>query len=278
MPERAAAAADVAELSERARRIRIGIVRAVAAAGSSHVGSALSCVELLAALYFGWLRVDPARPADPLRDRFVMSKAHAGIALYATLVERGFLPPERLAGYYVDGGTLAGHADANGVPGMDFSAGSLGHGLAVATGMALRSARAGQGWRTAVLLSDGECDEGSTWEAALLAAHLRLDRLVAVVDANGQQGMGPTREIVELEPLVDKWRAFGWSVREVDGHDLAVLVDTLRDVPFAVGRPSVVVARTVKGKGVSFMEDQVLWHYRSPAGEELARALAELGG
>lgn len=264
-------------LRDHARRVRVAVIRAVSAAKSSHVGSAFSSVDLLVALYFRALRVDPARPADPERDRFIMSKAHAGIALYATLAERGFLPRERLAEYYRDGGSLAGHADATGVAGMDFSAGSLGHGLAVATGMALRAQRTGRSWRTVALLSDGECDEGSTWEAALLAGHLRLDGLLAIVDANGQQGMGRTRDIVDLEPLPDKWRAFGWSVREIDGHDMAAIVEILDALPFERGRPSVVIARTVKGKGVSFMEDEVLWHYRTPAGDELARALAELG-
>lgn len=265
------------DLRERARRIRVEVVRAVARAKASHVGSALSCVDLLVGLYFRTLRVDPRRPEAPERDRFIMSKAHAGIALYATLVERGFMPRERLAEFYVDGGTLAGHADATGVPGMDFSAGSLGHGLAVATGMALHGRRTDQPWRTITLLSDGECDEGSTWEAALLAGHLGLDRLAAIVDANGLQGMGRTRQIVDLEPLPEKWTAFGWSVREIDGHDLDTIAATLDALPFEPGRPSAIVARTVKGKGVSFMEGDVLWHYRAPAGDELARALAELG-
>jgi len=270
-------AGTAAELGERARRVRLEVVRAVARAKASHVGSALSCVDLLVELYFGWLRVDPARPEEPERDRFIMSKAHAGIALYATLAERGFLARDRLADFYVDGGTLAGHADATGVPGMDYSAGSLGHGLAVATGMALHARRTGRRWRVAALLSDGECDEGSTWEAALLAGHLGLDALVAIVDANGQQGMGHTRDIVDLEPLPEKWRAFGWAVREIDGHDHDAIARTLGSIPFEKGRPNAIVARTVKGKGVSFMEDDVLWHYRAPAGDELARALAELG-
>jgi transketolase len=269
-------AAERDALAVRARRIRLAAVQAVARAKASHIGSALSCVDLLTVLYFRTLNVDPARPDAPERDRFVMSKAHAGIALYATLAERGFMPRDRLAEFYVDGGTLAGHADASGVPGMDFSAGSLGHGLAVATGMALHARRTGQVWRTAVLLSDGECDEGSTWEAALLAGHLGLDRLIAIVDANGQQGMGRTRDVVDLEPLTDKWRAFRWGVREVDGHDLDAIAATLGAVPFEPGRPSAIVARTVKGKGVSFMENDVLWHYRAPAGDELARAIAEL--
>lgn len=266
-----------AELELRARRIRLHVLRAVAAAKSSHIGSAYSCIDLLVALYFKLLRIDPERPEDPSRDRFVLSKAHAGIALYATLAERGFFPIEMLREYYVDGGRLAGHADAHGVAGVELSAGALGHGLAVSVGMALHAKRLGLPWRVYCLLSDGECDEGSNWEAALLAAHLGLDQLTVVIDANRFQGMGPTEEIVRLEPLGDKLRAFNFAAVEIDGHDLDAIVATLADTPLQPGRPTAVVARTVKGKGVSFMEDTVLWHYRSPAGEELERALRELG-
>jgi transketolase len=269
---------DRSELAEHARRTRIAILRAVATAKSSHVGSAFSCVDLLTALYFRTLRVDPRRPDDQERDRFVMSKAHAGIALYAVLAERGFFPRELLDEYYVDGGRLAGHADAHGVPGIEVSAGSLGHGLAMAVGMALWAQRAGQRWRSVALLSDGECDEGSTWEAALLASHLRLDGLTAIVDRNGLQGMGRTEDVVGLEPLAEKWRSFGWSAREIDGHDWDQILAALGSLPEAPGRPTAIIARTTKGKGVSFMEGRVLWHYRTPAGDELERALAELGG
>ncbi|MBA3430114.1 MAG: transketolase [Actinobacteria bacterium] len=267
---------DYLDLREYARRIRVAILQAVAAAKSSHVGSAFSCVELLVSLYFRALKVDPRRPQDPGRDRFVMSKAHAGIALYATLAERGFIPHSVLREYCVDGGTLAGHADAHGVPGVEVSAGSLGHGLAISVGMALRAKRVGQSWRVVALLSDGECDEGSTWEAALLASHLRLDALTAIVDYNGLQGMGPTREVVNLDPIADKWRSFGWATREIEGHNWEEIGSALAELPLERGRPTAIIARTTKGKGVSFMEDQVLWHYRSPAGDELERAFAEL--
>jgi transketolase len=265
-------------LQETARSIRLAILRAVAAAKSSHIGSAFSCVELLAALYFRTLKVDPSRAGDPERDRFVMSKAHAGIALYATLAERGFFPKSWLNEYYIDGGRLAGHADAHGVPGIEVSAGSLGHGLAISVGMALRAQRTSANWRVFALLSDGECDEGSTWEAALLASHLRLDTLTAIVDCNGLQGMGRTRDVVDLEPLADKWRSFGWATREINGHDWSDILHTFAVLPLEPGHPTAIIARTTKGKGVSFMEDAVLWHYRSPAGDELERALAELGG
>lgn len=267
---------DRADLRERARHVRVAVLQAVAAAKSSHVGSAFSCVDLLIALYFCVLKVDPQRPGDPDRDRFVMSKAHAGIALYATLAERGFFPEALLRGYYVDGGRLAGHADSYGAPGVEVSAGSLGHGLAISVGMALRAERAGWSWRVFAMLSDGECDEGSTWEAALLAGHLGLDRLTTIVDYNGLQGMGRTRDVVNLEPIADKWRSFGWAVREIDGHDWDQILSALTKLPAEAGRPTVIIAHTIKGKGVSFMENEVLWHYRSPAGDELRRALAEL--
>ena len=265
-------------LREVARSIRLATLRAVSAANSSHIGSAFSCVELLTALYFRTLKVDPRHPDEPERDRFVMSKAHAGIALYATLAERGFFPKSWLNEYYVDGGRLAGHADAYGVPGVEVSAGSLGHGLAISIGMALRAQRTSQKWRVFALLSDGECDEGSTWEAALLAGHLHLDALTAIVDCNGLQGMGRTRDVVDLEPLADKWRSFGWAAREIKGHDWDDILQAFATLPLEPGRPTAIIARTTKGKGVSFMEDAVLWHYRSPAGDELERAAAELGG
>lgn len=253
------------------------MLRAIAAAKSSHIGSAFSCVDLLTALYFNVMRIDPALPNDPGRDRFILSKAHAGIGLYATLAERGFFPVEMLREYYVDGGRLAGHADSHGVAGVELSAGALGHGLAVSIGMALHAKRAGHSWRVYCLLSDGECDEGSNWEAALLAAHLGLDNLIVIIDANRFQGMGPTEEVVGLEPLAEKLRAFNFAVVEIDGHDMEAIVDALRGTPVQPNRPSAIIARTVKGKGVSFMEDTLLWHYRSPAGEELERALRELG-
>jgi transketolase len=233
-------------------------------------------VDLLVALYFQVLRIDPARPAAQERDRFILSKAHAGIALYATLARRGFFSEGFLADYYVDGGHLAGHADAHGVPGVEVSAGSLGHGLALATGMALYAKRRRRSWRVYVMLSDGECDEGSTWEAALLAAHLRLDNLTAIVDYNGLQGLGRTADILDLEPFEAKWRAFNWDCSSIDGHDFASIAKALTSTPSATGRPTVVIAKTTKGKGITFMEHNNLWHYRTPAGDELQRALEEL--
>lgn len=232
--------------------------------------------ELLAALYGGVLRIDPANPAWADRDRFILSKGHACAAYYAALAERGFFPKAWLETFYRDGGRLAGHATHTGVPGIEFSTGSLGHGLSVATGMALAGKRDVAPWRVFVLLSDGECDEGSTWEPALFAPQHRLDNLVAIVDYNKIQSLGRTKDVINLDPFADKWKAFGWAVREIDGHDAEQVLATLASVPFEAGRPSCIIAHTVKGKGVSFMEDELLWHYRNPSIEEYAAAVKEI--
>jgi transketolase len=234
--------------------------------------------DLLAVLYSGILNVDPADPERPDRDRFVLSKGHGSAGLYAVLAERGFFPLERLAEFYRDGSHLVGHVSRSGIHGVDASTGSLGHGLALACGMALAGMRDGRPYRVFALLSDGECDEGSTWEAALLARQHRLENLVVIVDYNKIQSLGTVSAVLELEPFRQKWEAFGWSVREIDGHDLQAISRALVTVPFLAGRPSCLIAHTVKGKGVSFMEGQLLWHYRPPDSSELARALAELGG
>src|SRR5262245_8007691 len=246
-------------------------------ANASHVGSCFSMTDLLAALYGAVLRVDPRRPDWPGRDRFVLSKGHAAAALYATLAECGFFPADWLDTYCRDGSRLAGHVTHHGVPGVEVSSGSLGHGLSYACGMALAARADRQSWRTFALLSDGECDEGSTWESALFAPHHRLDNLVAIIDYNKIQSFGSVKDVLDLEPFADKWRAFGWAVVEVDGHDLAALVDVLGRVPLTSDRPTLILAHTVKGKGVSFMEGQLRWHYQSPDDGQLAEALAELG-
>lgn len=266
----------IADLQELARRIRVHAVRMTHRARTSHVGATLSMADLLAVLFGGVLRVDPKRPEWPGRDRFVLSKGHACVGLYAALAERGFFPVDQLASFAADGSPLVAHISSLNVPGVDVSTGSLGHGLGIASGMALAGARDGSDFRTFVLLSDGECDEGSTWEAALFAAHHRLDRLIAIVDYNKIQSLGRVSDVLELEPLAEKWRAFGWGVCEIDGHDLAAIDATLRAVPLTVGRPTCVIGHTVKGKGVSFMEDRLAWHYQTPSDEELRRALEEL--
>jgi transketolase len=243
---------------------------------AAHIGSNLSMADLLAVLYGGTLRVDPKRPDWPERDRFVLSKGHACAACYAALAESGFFPLAWLDEFYADGGKLFGHLTTTGVPGVEVSTGSLGHGLAIASGMALAGKRDGAQFRVFTLLSDGECDEGSTWEPALFAPHHRLDNLIAIVDYNKIQSLGRVEEILNLEPFAEKWKAFGWAVQEIDGHDVSAIDRAFRAAPFAAGRPSCIIAHTVKGKGVSFMEDKLLWHYRNPSEEDLLKAMAEL--
>ena len=261
---------------ELARRIRVHAVRMVHHADASHIGTCLSIADLLAVLYHSVLRVDPQQPKWPDRDRFVLSKGHAAAAIYSVLAERGFFPTTLLDHYCDDGTCLAGHASHH-MPGVDFSTGSLGHGLSLGCGVALAAKRDGRPFRAFVQLSDGECDEGSTWEAVLFAPHHHLDNLIALVDYNKIQSFGTVKDVLDLEPLADKWRAFGWAVREIDGHDHAQIHAALHAVPFEANRPSVVIAHTVKGKGVSYMENMLAWHYKSPSAEQLAQALAELG-
>lgn len=263
---------------ELARRIRAMALRLTHRARTSHVGSSLSMADLLAVLYGEVLRVDPARPDWEGRDRFVLSKGHACAGAYAALAETGFFTRKwLLENFCQDGSPLAGHITHTRVPGVDASTGSLGHGLSIACGMALAGKRDGKSYRVFALLSDGECDEGSTWEAALFAPHHRLDNLVAIVDYNKIQSLGRVDEVLALEPLGAKWESFGWSVQEIDGHDFSQIGESLRGVPLAAGKPSCIIAHTVKGKGVRFMEDRLAWHYQAPSTEELKLALAELG-
>lgn len=244
----------------------------------SHIGAIFSVAEIMATLYTGVLNVDPRQPKMPDRDRLILSKGHAGAAVYAALAERGFFPVEELSTHYADGSRLSGHVSHKGVPGVEFSTGSLGHGLAVAAGMALGGKMDKAPWRVYAVLGDGECDEGSVWEAALQAHQFRLDNLIAVVDRNRMQSLDFSENTLALEPFADKWRDFGWRVETVDGHD----VDALRSAfdrakaSLGEGRPNVIIAETVKGKGVSFMENDILWHYRTPQGEEYEAALREL--
>ena len=261
-----------------ATQIRAHALRMTHRARSSHVASSLSIADLLVVLYKGILRIDSSQPQWADRDRFILSKGHGCAVAYAVLAECGFFPKEWLDSYYLDGSHLAGHITHHGIPGVEASTGSLGHGLSIGCGMALAGKRDGQPYRVFALLSDGECDEGSTWEAALFACHHHLDNLIAILDYNQFQAMGRTSEIINLEPFTRKWQAFGWAVREIDGHDYKQIEDALLGVPFETGKPSCVIAHTIKGKGISFMENQIAWHYRSPSDEELRQALAELGG
>lgn len=262
--------------TELARRIRVHALRMTSAGGGSHIASVFSVADILAVLYLDILRVDPSRPAWPDRDRFILSKGHAGAGVYAVLAERGFFPVEKLQTHYRDGSHLSGHVSHKGVQGVELSTGSLGHGLSVGTGMAYGAKLDRHAWRVVVLLSDGECDEGSNWEALLFAAHHKLDNLVAIVDYNKVQSLDTVANTLGLEPFADKWRSFGWTVIEVDGHNHASLRAALATIPARLGTPTCVLAHTVKGKGVSFMENTVLWHYRTAEGDELHAALREL--
>ena len=244
----------------------------------SHIGSVLSVAEIIAVLYTGVLNVDPANPAKADRDRMILSKGHAGSAVYAALAERGFFPVEQLKTHYGNGSLLSGHVSHKGIPGVEVSTGSLGHGLGIGVGMALGAKKDRETWRTWVVLGDGECDEGSVWEAALQAAQYGLDRLCAIVDYNHMQSLFTVEETLRLEPFEQKWKDFGWNAESVDGHDVKALrAACARAVSNAgSGKPSVILAHTVKGKGVSFMENNILWHYRTPQGEEYEAALKEL--
>ena len=258
-----------------ARRIRAHALRMTHNARASHIGSCLSMADIMAVLYGAVLRFDPAQPGWTQRDRVIISKGHAAAIVYATLAECGFLPVAELDTYCKDGGRLAGHVTKT-APGVELSTGSLGHGLPTAAGMALAAQREGADWRSFCVLSDGELDEGSNWEAVQFAQHARLDNLVAIVDYNKIQSFGSVADVSDLHPLADKFRAFNWGVHEIDGHDHAALTRALAGPPPRAGRPTVVVAHTIKGKGVSFMEGLLRWHYSNPDAEQLAVALVEL--
>lgn len=261
--------------AEFATRIRRHTLRMVHHANASHIGTCLSMADILAVLYGDVLRYRVEDPAWPDRDRFILSKGHGAAALYAILAECGFFPVDWLARYNDDGSSLTGHASHH-VPGVELSTGSLGHGLSVGCGLALAAKRDSRGFRTFVLLSDGELDEGSVWEALLFAPQHSLDTLVAIIDHNKIQSFGAIEDVLNLASLADKLRAFHWAVTEVDGHDHDALRAALTRLPSQEGKPTAIIAHTVKGKGVSFMEHQLAWHYKSPNDEQLAAAMAEL--
>jgi transketolase len=246
-------------------------------AGTPHLGSSLSCVDILVAVYWGTLAIDPEEPQDPDRDRFILSKGHAASTLYATLAHRGFFPVEELSTFAEAGGKLAEQPSPGCMPGVEAATGSLGHGLSLGLGMALAGRIQGHSFRVFVAMSDGECNEGSVWEAAMFAPAHELDSVAVIIDYNKWQATGKSNDVMALRPLKQKWEAFGWSAYEVDGHDMGALVDAVRNVPDGSGKPVAIVAHTVKGKGISFMEDDNNWHYRSPDAGELLRARAELG-
>jgi len=260
---------------ELALRLRRHVVRMCSRGGSSHVGSGLSIADIVAVLYGEVLRIDATDPDWPERDRFILSKGHAGACVYAALAERGFFDLAALDAHYQNGSRLSGHVSHKGVAGVEVSTGSLGHGLGIGAGMAFNLRRVGGSQRIYVVLSDGECDEGSVWEAAMFAGHHRLANLCAIVDYNKLQSVGRVSETVSLEPFAAKWRAFGWNAVHVDGHVHQELRSAFTEL--ADERPTCIIADTVKGRGVSFMENQVLWHYRAPQGDEYVAAMRELG-
>lgn len=267
-----------ADLAVQAKAIRASILEMVAASGSSHIAAAFSIVDILTALYFAVLRINPQEPKWPERDRFLLSKGHGGAALYATLASRGFAPLESLAAYAGDDSAMAGHIVKDSMPGAEVTAGSLGHGLPMAIGRALALKADGAGTsRVFVLVGDGECNEGTTWEGALAAAQFKLDNLVLIVDRNGEQSLGKSDEIMNLEPFAEKWEAFGWHCLQCDGHDFRQLLAACDLKNKFAGKPTVIIARTQKGKGVSFMEkDALAWHYKTPKDELLVQARKEL--
>jgi len=278
-PEAGKERPDADFLRRKAAELRGEVIGMSHRAGSAHLASCLSCIDILTAAYWHVLRIDPAEPKAENRDRFILSKGHAAMAIYATLAHRGFFDRELLETYTKNGGILAEHPPANLLPGIEAATGSLGHGLPIACGHALAARIKGDtsGYRVFALLSDGECNEGSVWEAAMFAAAQKLENLCVVVDYNKWQATARSNETMQLSPLRDKWQSFGWDAHEIDGHDVGALAEAMASVPNGSGRPVAFIAHTVKGKGVSFMEDDNNWHYRSPTAEEVARARKELG-
>jgi len=268
---------NTAQLEDISIKLRRRLITTSAKAKIPHLGSCLSCVELLVQMYWQELNVDPFNPDDPERDRFVLSKGHGAPILFQALAERGFFPLERLADFGKPGSVFHEHPPKPGhIPGIEAATGSLGHGLPMCLGMALAARIQKKKTRCYALLSDGECNEGTIWEAAMLAAAQGVENLTAIVDYNKWQATGRSQEILALEPFAMKWEAFGWHVQEIDGHDFSEISSALEKARLELGRPSVIIAHTVKGKGVSFMEDDNNWHYRTPNNVELEDALEEL--
>ena len=268
---------DPTDLEYISRLIRGKLVKISNKARTPHLGSSLSCVDILVAAYWSVLNINSKKPADPNRDRLIFSKGHAATTLYQVLNMRGYFSDEILESYAKPGGVLPEHPIYKSVPGIEATSGSLGHGLSLGLGMALAAKIKKNSYKVYVLMSDGECNEGSVWEAAMLAPALNLENLVLVVDFNRWQATGRSQEITAISPLKDKFEAFGWSSYDVDGHDINALVNVMKKVPDGSGSPVAVIAHTIKGKGISFMEDDNNWHYRIPNEEEVKASLMELG-
>ncbi len=259
-----------------ASKIRMHTLQMTSLGNSSHIGSILSIVDIISVLYEDTLKIFPTNPKNKLRDRFILSKGHAGAAVYAALAEKKFFPISYLAKHCSNGSYLSGHVSHIKVPGVEFSTGSLGHGLSVSCGIALNGKLEKKKYRVFALLSDGECDEGSNWEAILFASHHKLDNLTVIIDYNKLQSLESTHQTLELEPFVQKWKSFGWNVTEVDGHNHRKIKIALGKKKISKNKPTCIIAHTTKGKGVSFMENNTLWHYRSPQGDEFLSARNEL--
>lgn len=266
----------IEDLQSKARTIRRHIVEMVAEAGSGHPGGSLSSADIVTALYFHVMNVDPEKPEWSERDRFVLSKGHAAPVLYAALAEKGFFPKEELLKLRKTGSILQGHPDMKVTPGLDMTTGSLGQGLSAANGMALSAKLDNKDYRVYVVMGDGEMEEGQIWEAAMAAAHYKLDNLTAFVDHNGLQIDGPITQVMSPESIQDKFKAFGWNVIDIDGHDMKQILEAVEKAKTVKGKPTVIVAKTVKGKGVSFMENQVGWHGKAPTLEQAKEALTTL--
>ena len=264
------------EMAATAKKLRRHVITMIGKAGSGHPGGSLSAADIITSLYFKVLRHDPANPRWAERDRFILSKGHAAPILYATLAERGYFPGEELATLRTLGSCLQGHCDMTATRGVEMSSGSLGQGLSFGIGIALAGRLDARDYRVYVLLGDGECDEGQVWEAAMASAHFKLDNLVAIVDHNELQIDGWNRDVMNLEPLPEKWKAFGWHTIEVNGHDLSQLIAAFDEAKRVKGKPTAIIAHTIKGKGVSFMENNVDFHGKAPTPAEMEKALEEL--
>ena len=262
-------------LETKCKAVRRDIISEIEASGAGHPGGSLSGVELLVCLYFHSMKVNPKEPKWKDRDRFILSKGHASALLYAVLAERGYFPVAELSDFRRPWGRLPGHPDMRKVPGVEMTTGSLGQGLSVAGGMALAAKIDGAGYKVFSMLGDGEIQEGQIWEAAMSAAHYKLDNLIAIVDRNGLQIDGGTESVMGVEPLADKWKGFGWNVLEIEGHDIDQILRAFDEAKKSIGKPTVIIAKTVKGKGVSFMEGKAEWHGKAPTGELLAKAKSE---